>query len=200
MFDPGKLQIGDIVFIRISNFLYRRVAEATGSWISHVGLIDRQEEGEWLVAESTFPFSRYTPLTMFLRRSEKGKCAFMRLKTPPNSSTHSKLQAEARQRLRKMYHLGFDFDSRLQFCPKFVFEVYRDALGVDIGAVETFRDLLNKQPDSPKAFWKIWFLGQIPWDRRTVTPESQYRSELLEVVCENRTSSKKHDSVRKLST
>jgi len=182
MLEPGKLQIGDIVFIRIANFLYRRVAEATGGWISHVGLIDRREGDEWIVAESTFPWSCYTPLTKFLRRSEKGRCAVMRLKSPADGKGEKRLQAEVKSRLGKMYHLGFDFDSKLQFCSKFVYEVYREALGVKIGAVETFRDLLNKQPESPQTFWKFWFLGRIPWDRRTITPESQYRSEVLHSV------------------
>ena len=184
MVDTNYLQIGDIVFIRISNFLYRRVAEATGGWISHVGLIDRREGDEWIVAESTFPWSCYTPLAKFLRRSERGQCAVMRLKSPADSKGEQRLQAEAKTRMRKMYHLGFDLDSKLQFCSKFVYEVYREALGVDIGVIESFRDLLNKQPESPQTFWKLWFLGRIPWDRRTITPESQYRSELLEVVYE----------------
>ena len=68
----ANLQIGDLVFIRISNFLYRRLADATQSWTCHVGMIDRREGTDWIVAESTIPWSRYCPLSRFLHRSEGG--------------------------------------------------------------------------------------------------------------------------------
>ena len=175
-------QVGDIVFIRVSNFLYRRVAEATCSWTSHVGMIIHRDGAEWIVAESAVPWSRYSPLSKFLSRSESGRFAIMRLRSPIHESAHARLQAEAKKRMGKWYTFGFDLDSRLQYCSKFVYEVYRDALGVNIGKVESFRDLLARNPNSPLTFWKMWFLGQIPWNRRTITPGSQYECELLQRV------------------
>jgi hypothetical protein len=179
------LQVGDIVFIRVANFLYRRVAEATNSWTSHVGMLAGREDSEWMVAESAVPLSRYCPLSRFLRRSEGGRCAIMRLKSPLDSKAPGRLQAEAARRMRHWYHLGFDLDSRRQFCSKFVYEIYREALGVSIGTVQSFRDLIEKNPTSPLAFWKMWFMGRIPWDRRTITPGTQYESELLQPVYES---------------
>ena len=82
----------------------------------------------------------------------------------------------------KWYHLGFDLDSRHQFCSKFVYEIFREAVGVEIGSVELFRDLLARNPHSPLQFWKMWFIGRIPWDRRTITPGSQFESTLLKPV------------------
>jgi hypothetical protein len=183
--DPDALQTGDIIFIRVANFLYRRVADATASWTSHVGMVHRREGAEWLVAESAVPWSRYSPLTRFISRSEAGRCAVMRLKSPPDAHAQKKLQDEAERRMGQWYHFGFDLGARRQFCSKFVYEVYRDALGVNIGTIESFRELLERNPASPLTFWKIWFLGRIPWERRTITPGSQYQSDLLERVCEN---------------
>lgn len=183
--DAAELQIGDVVFIRVANFLYRRVAAATGSWTSHVGMIHRREGADWLVAESAVFWSRYCPLGRFLRRSEGGRCAVMRLKTPLDEPAQKRLQVEAGRRMGQRYHFGFDLDSRHQFCSKFVYEVYRDALGVSIGTIESFRDLLQRNPTSPLTFWKLWFLGRIPWERRTITPGSQYQCDLLEPVYEN---------------
>src|SRR5690348_8276010 len=134
--NAADLQVGDLVFIRIANFLYRRVADATMSWTSHVGMIDHREGDEWIVAESKVPRSRYCPLSRFVGRSEKGRWAALRLRSPLDESAQARLQQEARRRMGKWYHLGFDLDSRHQFCSKFVYEVYRDALGVDIGKVE----------------------------------------------------------------
>jgi hypothetical protein len=175
-------QVGDLVFIRISNFLYRRVAEATNSWTTHVGMIDHRADTDWIVAESTVPFSRYSPLSKFLRRTEGGQWAVLRLKAALDLPAQARLQREARCRMGKWYHLGFDLDSRHQFCSKFVYEVYQSALGVSIGSIKSFRELVAKNPGSPLNFWRIWFLGRIPWERRTITPSSQYESHLLRRV------------------
>src|SRR5262245_45608231 len=125
-----ELQIGDIVFIRVANFLYRRVADATQSWTSHVGLLHRRENDDWIVAESAVPSSRYSTLSRFLARSEGGRCSIKRVIRPLDEMAQRKIQAQADRRMGQLYHLGFDFDSRLQFCSKFVHEVYRDAMGV----------------------------------------------------------------------
>jgi hypothetical protein len=181
------LQVGDIVFIRIANFLYRRVADATNSWTSHVGMICGREQGEWIVAESAVPRSRYSSLSRFLGRSDAGQCSIKRLRSPLDASAQGRLQTEAARRMGKWYHLGFDLDSRRQFCSKFVYEIYREAVGVELGTVESFRELLARNPTYPLTFWKWWFLGRIPWDRRTITPGTQYECALLESVYESLT-------------
>jgi len=183
--DESNLQIGDIVFIRIANFLYRRVAEATQSWTSHVGMIVERRDSEWVVAESAVPRSRYCSLSRFLKRSEAGQCSIKRLKTPLDAGAFERLQAGAARRMGKWYHLGFKLDSSRQFCSKFIYEVYQEAVGVKIGTLESFRELLGKNPHNPLLFWKVWFCGWIPWERQTITPASQYESELLETVYEN---------------
>ncbi len=180
----NDLQVGDLVFIRVANFLYRRVADATGSWTSHVGMIDHREGDEWVLAESKVPLSRYCPLTQFLQRSEGGRHAILRLRNPPDEAAQRRLQAEAARRIGIGYHLGFDLDSRRQFCSKFVYEVYRGALGLEVGTVLTFAELLERNPMSPLAFWRFWFLGRIPWTRRTITPRSQLESDLFVTVRE----------------
>src|SRR6266851_9294654 len=102
--DESNLQIGDIVFIRIANFLYRRVAEATQSWTSHVGMIVERRDSEWVVAESAVPRSRYCSLSRFLKRSEAGQCSIKRLKTPLDAGAFERLQAGAARRMGKWYH------------------------------------------------------------------------------------------------
>jgi hypothetical protein len=184
------LQVGDLVFIRIANFLYRRVADATNSWTSHVGMLCHRDGDEWLVAESAVPRSRYYSLSGFVRRSAGGQCAIKRFQSPLDAADQRRLQEAAARRMGQWYHLGFDFDSRRQFCSKFVYEVYREALGVEVGTIESFRSLLERNPTYPLTFWKCWFLGRIPWQRRTVTPGSQYECELLQSVCESVTAAR----------
>ncbi|EJA7649045.1 TPA: YiiX/YebB-like N1pC/P60 family cysteine hydrolase, partial [Escherichia coli] len=57
-------------------------------------------------------------------------------------------------------------------CSKFVFDIYKEALCIPVGEIETFGELLNSNPNAKLTFWKFWFLGSIPWERKTVTPAS----------------------------
>ncbi|MCS5622604.1 MAG: hypothetical protein NZ735_01405, partial [Candidatus Marinimicrobia bacterium] len=49
----------------------------------------------------------------------------------------------------------------------------------------TFKSLLKQNPNQDLSFWRVWFWGFIPWDRKTITPDSQYKSERLETIYEN---------------
>ena len=53
-----------------------------------------------------------------------------------------------------------------------VFDIYKEALCIPVGEIETFGELLNSNPNAKLTFWKFWFLGSIPWERKTVTPAS----------------------------
>lgn len=64
-------------------------------------------------------------------------------------------------RLNKFYHTGFKYESSRQFCSKFVFDIYKEALCIPVGDIETFEELLHSNPDAKLTFWKFWFLGSI---------------------------------------
>ncbi|WP_280631733.1 YiiX/YebB-like N1pC/P60 family cysteine hydrolase, partial [Salmonella enterica] len=85
-------------------------------------------------------------------------------------------------RLNKFYHTGFKYESSRQFCSKFVFDIYKEALCIPVGDIETFEELLHSNPDAKLTFWKFWFLGSIPWDRKTVTPASLWHHPNLDVI------------------
>ncbi|MCM8529062.1 MAG: YebB family permuted papain-like enzyme [Lentisphaeraceae bacterium] len=176
---------GDIVFISIPNFLFRRVATTTCSWTSHVGVIHSKVDGQWIVAEGAVPLSKKCTLEKFIQRSENSAISIRRLKEDLSSDEVLRIQKAADQRMNKLYHLGFNYNSKRQYCSKFVYEVFNEALGIEVGELETFKELLNKNPQLSKTFWKIWFFGFIPWKRKTVTPASQYESLKLTTVFEN---------------
>ncbi|MDD2892685.1 MAG: YiiX/YebB-like N1pC/P60 family cysteine hydrolase [Halothiobacillaceae bacterium] len=178
------LESGDILFTSIPNFLYRRVAQATGSPTSHVGIAFYDAKAGWLIAESGVPTVRYTPIADFISRSDKGWLVIRRIHGGLSPSQVESLRTECNARMGKLYHLGFHYLSSRQFCSKFVYETYLAALGVEVGNLESFRTLLNSQPNTPLLFWRLWFLGRIPWARITITPASQLRSNKLETVLE----------------
>ncbi|SEU44018.1 Permuted papain-like amidase enzyme, YaeF/YiiX, C92 family [Burkholderia cepacia] len=183
---PAEPEIGDIVFIRVTVRPFLEVANATRSWTNHVGIVVGERDGEPLVAESTFPLSRVTTMSRFLARSDRGACVVARLKQPLDAEQRRRLVDAAMRRTGVVYDTGFDLASRRQFCSRFVREVVRDATQIVLGDVETFDTLLRRNPGHPLGFWRIWYFGRIPWQRRTVTPASLLESDALRVVADTR--------------
>jgi hypothetical protein len=182
------LHPGDLLFTSIPNYLYRRVARATGSKTSHVGIAFQDPDGGWLVAESAVPTVRYSPIADFISRSDSDWIAVRRMRGGLTTDQVASLRYECDKRMGRLYHLGFHYLSSRQFCSKFVYETYLAAVGVEVGTLESFQALLNNLPDTPLLFWRLWFFGRIPWSRLTVTPASQLTSDQLETVWENHSS------------
>ncbi|WP_428033844.1 YiiX/YebB-like N1pC/P60 family cysteine hydrolase [Amphritea sp.] len=181
----ATLQEGDVLFISIDAFLYKQVAKGTGSWCSHVGFAIK-ENNQWLVVESKVPVVSKTPLRKFLSRTCNGEVMVRRLKQPLTATEIEQLKQSADKLSATLpttlYHLGFDFDSKRQFCSKFVHLVYKDALGIALGKAQTLEQLLQENPQASVRFWRCWFLGFIPWKRQTLTPASQINDPQLNTV------------------
>lgn len=177
-----RLREGDIIFIRMKNVLYRKIAETSQSWESHVGILFRDPGGVWTVAESTLPLVKFTPLEKFLVHSKNGRFMIRRLRGELSQEETQRLRVAVECRMGKLYHLGFNYDSPLLYCSKFVYDTFLEATGHRIGRIETFRDMLEENPAAPVRFWRAWFLGSIPWERRIVTTTSQLHSQDLVTV------------------
>ena len=176
------LRVGDVVFIRVTARPFREVADATGSWTNHVGVVVDVPGRGLQVAESTVPFARLTPVADFVARSDHGRVAVRRLGAPLTPAQAAAGGAAAARRLGTRYDTGFDLHSGGQFCSRFVREVLAEATGETVGEVQTFAALLRARPDAPLGFWQAWFFGRIPWQRETVTPASQLHSPRLATV------------------
>ncbi|HEY6927412.1 MAG TPA: YebB family permuted papain-like enzyme [Steroidobacteraceae bacterium] len=177
-----SLREGDIVFTRIACTPFRQLATATGTWTNHVGIVVGFDGIGAVVAESRLPLSCRTRFSRFVRRSDQGRVAILRLQRPLSDDDVRRLRRAARHRLGKVYDTGFDLCSRRQFCSRFVHEVLLEAAGVAVGEVVTFRNLLEQNPDIDLRLWTAWYFGSIPWQRTTVTPASLYASPSLSVV------------------
>ena len=176
------LRVGDLVFIRIPSRPFREVADASGSWTNHVGVVTDVSTAEPQVAESRLPWSGTTTLTRFAARSEGGRLAVARLDQPLTVDQQARIHAAASRREGVLYDTGFNLHSKRQFCSRFVREVIAEATGREVGEVETFAALLAQRPDARLGFWRTWYFGHIPWQRETVTPASMLRSPELMFV------------------
>ncbi|TDR81545.1 YebB family permuted papain-like enzyme [Paludibacterium purpuratum] len=178
----SQLQVGDAVFIRVSALPFQKVASATQSWTNHVGVVIDISGREPIIGESTFPLSKTTPLSHFLERSEGGRIEVSRLNTPLTPQQKIAVMRAAQKRLGIFYDTGFDLHSKQQFCSRYVREVLDEATGTQVGQVETFSTLLARNPKTDLTFWRVWYLGNIPWQRETVTPASLLQSSKLHRV------------------
>lgn len=181
----GQFEIGDIVFIRCKGWLFRYVANATSCWANHVGVIVGHNGSDYLVAESRVPLSSITTLSKFIRRSEHQRYEVKRLARSLSLQEQEQIGLAAHKRLGILYHQGFKLNSKRQFCSKFVHEIYQESTNTVLGQIETFSRLLERSPDASIAFWRIWFMGFIPWRRYTITPNSLYESSELYAVTQS---------------
>ncbi len=145
------------------------------------------EGNEPLIGESTFPFSRTTRLSKFIARSESGRYAVASLKTELSPDQQQAVALAAKRRNGIVYDTGFNLHSKRQFCSRYVREVLAEATGVQVGEVQTFADLLQQQPEVDLSFWKVWYLGNIPWERATVTAASVLQSPQLQILFDSAT-------------
>lgn len=179
------LQPGDLIFIDRRGRFYRQIGRATHSWASQVGLCLRDDTGNWLVYEGGMPLVRRVDLRTFVRRTRGNRFAIRRLMPPLSPDQTSRLTCAVERRLGRFNAMGFDFDSRQLFGPKLIHEVFREALGHGPGRVITLADLRARLPARTLWFWRVWYLGAIPWRRRTMTPHSLYTDPGLETVFES---------------
>jgi hypothetical protein len=174
-----QLAVGDVVFIRIPAQPFTQVSDTTSSWTNHVGIVSDVSGAEPVIAESRVPLSGETAWSDFVKRSESGRVAVMRMSAPLAAGQQRKLKQAVAARSGVLYDTGFDLHSPRQFCSRFVREVLHEATGVEIGEVETFSTLLQRNPQADQTFWRMWYFGDIPWQRETVTPASLLRDDKL---------------------
>lgn len=177
-----QLEVGDVVFIRIPNRLFTKVADTSMSWTNHVGIVTDVSGEQPLVSESRFPLSGTTTWSRFVARSEYGRVAVGRLGQPLDAVQRSKLAGAVAARSGILYDTGFDLHSHRQFCSRYVREVLDEATGIRLGRVEKFAALLANNPQADLSFWRMWYFGYIPWQRETVTPANLLNDARLHMI------------------
>ncbi len=169
------LQAGDVIFISSNSEVFKNVAKSTLSWTSHVGVALPDSNNRLVIYESTLPLSKKTAICDFVKRTANDEIAIMRPRADLTQQNIKRLQNVAQGLMGRVYHTGFDYDTKTRlYCSKFVYDVFMKALGIEIGFIETFADLIRKNPDPELIdFWNRWFFGALPEDRRVVTPAGQ---------------------------
>ena len=173
------LEVGDVVFIHVPAVLFKKITSTTESWTNHVGIVVDASGEEPKIGESRVPFSGTTTLSRFVGRSDGGRIAVKRLNAVLTVQQKEEVLLAAKKRSWIFYDTGFNLHSKRQFCSRYVREIIEEVTGIRVGEIETFKTLLTKNPSTDLKFWKRWYLGNIPWERETVSPGSLFQSEAM---------------------
>jgi len=168
----GQLKVGDVIFINVSALPFQKISHATESWTNHVGVVVDTDGNEPTIAESRFPLSGTTTLSRFIKRSKGNRVAISRLHSPLTCAQQANVVNAARSRTKIFYDTGFNLHSKRQFCSRFVREVLNEATGIAVGEIENLETIFERNPKTDLKFWGLWYFGNIPWQRETVTPAS----------------------------
>ena len=179
-----EFQDGDIIFHTSTSSQSQALRLATGSPYTHMGIVFVESDGP-VVFEAVGPVKR-TPLAEWVARGEGGRFVVKRL-----SDAQAQLTVDAISRLKEVgdRYVGFPYDSRFEwsderiYCSELVWKMYKQALGVEIGQLETFRDF---NLSDPVVVGKLEerFGVRIPLDEKVISPASMFGSDRLITVHE----------------
>jgi hypothetical protein len=133
------LQDGDLVFHTGDSGQTLAIWMATGSLYSHMGIIKIGADGNPLVVEAAGPV-RETPLQEWIARGWFGRLTVMRVRglTPKYAK---KLLEAAKEHYGKPYDPFFLFEKERIYCSELVYWAFKKGIGVEIGQVQSFREL-----------------------------------------------------------
>jgi hypothetical protein len=173
------LRDGDIIFHTSRSAQSLAIQRATHSPFSHVGVIFFRQ-GEPLVFEAVATV-RYTPLSKWIARGNGGKYVVKRLKAPLGTAQAEKLRSLAARYAGKPYDLYFEWSDKRIYCSELVWKLYRDALGIEIGARQKLREFDLSDP-VVKAKMRERYGTNVPMDEPVISPGAQFDSPLLRTV------------------
>ena len=112
---------GDLVFIELSSPAFKKVARASKSWASNMGIVLKQDaQSDELVGyDSTIPKVKKTSLCSFLNHTENNHFAVRRAQFSVSDQDLISMRTRANELIGELYDTGFDFESNCQFCSKY---------------------------------------------------------------------------------
>ena len=183
--DFSVFRNGDIIFQTSRSSQSKAIQIATKSKYSHVGIIYKKD-GSFYVFEAVQPV-KLTPLKEWISRGEKGHFVVKRIKdydkllTPGNLN---KMKQIGDKYIGKDYDLYFDWSDKRMYCSELVWKVYKKALGIEVGKLETLGDF-DLSNSIVKQKLKERYGNNIPMDEVVISPAAIFNSKNLFTVFQN---------------
>jgi hypothetical protein len=171
------LQDGDIVFSGCAEGQGAAISAATGSPITHCGIVFKKE-GRWMVFEAVQPVS-VTTFENFITRVKKGTFAVRRLKTAASPESYQKASQWAASQIGHDYDVLFGWEDKKLYCSELVWKFYQQA-GIELCPLRKFRDYDLQHPAVKKMIEQRYgSIEKLPMDERIVAPSDILASKLL---------------------
>lgn len=173
---------GDIIFQTSLSDQSKAIQLATHSEYSHCGIIDK-EGAKYYVVEAVQPVKK-TPLVKWIDRGEKKQFVVKRLKDAQNILTPealSKMHQIENTFLGKDYDKYFNWTDEQIYCSELVWKVYKSATGLEVGKLQTFKDL-DLSSDIVEQKLHERYGDTVPLNDTVISPGSIFNSELLVTV------------------
>lgn len=173
------LRDGDLIFQTSRSSQSLAIQRATHSPWSHMGVVVMRG-GKPFVFEASATV-RYTPLARWAARGAGGSYAVRRLKQPLTTAQAAKLRAAAGKYTGRPYDLYFEWSDERIYCSELVWKMYRDALGIEIGARQQLRDFDLTDP-AVKVKMHERYGSHVPLKEPVISPGAMYDSPLLKAI------------------
>ena len=167
---------GDIIFQSLVGPLADAIEGVTRSGYSHCGIVTKHR-GSWMVLEAIGPVME-TPLGLWILRGRNHSFDVYRLKTP-YSRTIPQFVAKARAYQGRPYDIQYEFDDDKIYCSELVFRAFLESTGEQLGEVVSLGELDWKHYED---FIRGITGGELPLDRRMITPWHLSRAKQLELI------------------
>jgi uncharacterized protein YycO len=170
---------GDIIFQTSNSGQSLAIQLATHSKYSHCGLLFN-DNGNWFVYEAVQPVKK-TPVREWIERGDNHYFAVERLNNADSvltASVVSKMRKSADAKLGKNYDLAFDWSDSAFYCSEFVWKVYHESTGLEIGQLKKLKEFDLTSPVVKTQLTKRYG-NKIPLEEPMISPGNIFDSELL---------------------
>ena len=174
---PYDVREGDIVFSSSSFGQGAAIIAATGSPLTHCGIVFEQD-GRLMVLEAVQPVG-VTTLEKFMSLGQPENFTARRLKTAITPAAYQKARQWATAQIGRNYDARFQWDDTNLYCSELVWKLYLSA-GVELCKPRHFRDYDLQRPEI-KALIEARYgsMDRLPMDEKVVAPSDLAASRLL---------------------
>ena len=180
-----EFQNGDVIFQTSQSRQSKAIQLATKSKYSHVGII-YNNSNKLYVFEAVQPV-KITPLENWINRGKDKHYVVKRLinsNSILDSKTISKMKQVGEKYLNKNYDIHFEWTDDKIYCSELVWKIFKEAANIEIGELEKLSDF-DLTNNVVREILKERYGNNIPMNEVVISPESIYKSDLLETIYKN---------------
>jgi hypothetical protein len=178
----SEIQNGDIIFQESLSSQSDELAIITGSRYTHMGIIYKVDN-QYYVYEAIKRVT-LTPLDKWIKRGKDGHYVIKRLKNADRLLTAAnlkKMKAVGKKYRGKKYDSLFQWSDSKIYCSELVWKIYKEALDIEIGKLQKFKDFDLTHP-KVKSMIKKRYGGKFNTEEKVISPVRMYESDLLEGI------------------